>query len=92
MTVSASPCESCGHTHEVSQQCADHQWTDVCPYDGLECPTPEQRAVAANAVIPRELGTQPDPRDETTFWGIVGDNYGLYGVLPPLGPDEESSS
>ncbi len=32
------PCADCGHKHYASQECADHQWTDSCPYEGLDCP------------------------------------------------------
>lgn len=38
------PCPDCGHKHYSSQECPDHQWTDFCPYEGLNCPTTEVRA------------------------------------------------
>lgn len=31
------PCGECGHKHFPSEGCPDHQWTDSCPYEGLDC-------------------------------------------------------
>lgn len=49
------PCPTCGHKHFASQACADHPWTDYCPYEGLECkPAAErEKLVAADTAAVR---------------------------------------
>lgn len=39
-------CAQCGHKHWLSQDCPGHQWTDACPYEGLDCPSDDARAQA----------------------------------------------
>lgn len=57
------PCGDCGHKHYVSQDCPDHQWTDCCPYEGLNCPSTEERAARLarlDASFPAEDATLDD--------------------------------
>lgn len=35
-------CQACGHRHTPGERCADHVWTDACPYNaGTYCGRPE---------------------------------------------------
>jgi hypothetical protein len=55
------PCPHCDHKHYPSQQCADHAWTDYCPYEGLDCPPDVlARKAAAEAEIAVFFGDNPD--------------------------------
>ncbi|MBE1502693.1 hypothetical protein H4696_009793 [Amycolatopsis lexingtonensis] len=54
------PCADCGHCHYASQECADHPWTDWCPYEGLDCPPDvKQRRAAAEAELLERYGPNP---------------------------------
>lgn len=43
-------CGTCGHGHTTdlsslnASACADHTWTDACPYNGIACPPAVERA------------------------------------------------
>lgn len=58
------PCGDCGHKHYAGQQCPDHQWTDFCPYEGLDCPSnlAELRAVE-QAELAARYGANPSLGD-----------------------------
>ncbi|MGW4400660.1 hypothetical protein ACWEHA_35665 [Amycolatopsis nivea] len=61
------PCETCNHNHYSGQECADHQWTDACPYEGLDCPSDVRERKA---------------RQEAESRARYGDNPSLADFLP----------
>jgi len=36
-------CPDCRHWHDGA--CPDHQWTQVCPYEGKDCPPGWERTI-----------------------------------------------
>jgi hypothetical protein len=58
--VNPAPCAGCGHAHDQSQECADHGWTDWCPYVGLDCPADVLiRKAAQEAELTVRFGQPP---------------------------------
>lgn len=76
-------CGTCGHGHTTdlsslnASGCADHMWTDACPYAGTRCPPAEERDLII-ADLSRRMGAHLDD----VFGGLLTEPKSILPAKP----------